>query len=197
MLNDSKHYLKDVLLINAFHNIVTEPTRGHALLDPILVPLEHSILDKGVLELPALISDHRAPFITIPFDYPVSSSYKRLVWLYTRGNYQELNEKINSYDWNFINDAPMNEVAERFEGVFLSLANECIPSKEVTMLHIKGRLPVLLCAVKTVEGDFRFRWTTTPNVGQTHKENPNLVRILYMVCTLNDIYKQYNKLHEH
>ena len=65
------------------------------------------------------------------------------------------------------------------------------------MLHIKVRLPVLLCAVKTVEGDFRFCWTITPNVGQTHKENPNLVRILYMVCTLNDIYKQYNKLHEH
>ena len=67
----------------------------------------------------------------------------------------------------------------------------------VTLLHIKVRLPVLLCAVKTVEGDFRFCWTITPNVGQTNKENPNLVRILYMVCTLNDIYKQYNKLHEH
>ena len=65
------------------------------------------------------------------------------------------------------------------------------------LLHIEVRLPVLLCAVKTVEGDFRFCWTTTPNVGQTHKENPNLVRILYMVCTLNDIYKQYNKVHEH
>ena len=60
-----------------------------------------------------------------------------------------------------------------------------------TMLHIKVRLPVLLCAVKTLEGDFRFCWTITPNVGQTHKVNPNLVRILYMVCTLNDIYKQY------
>ena len=48
----------------------------------------------------------------------------------------------------------------------------------VPLLHIKVRLPVLLCAVKTVEGDFRFCWTTTPNVGQTHKENPNLVRIL-------------------
>ena len=67
----------------------------------------------------------------------------------------------------------------------------------IYMLHIKVRLPVLLCAVKTVEGDFRFCWTTTPNVGQTHKENPSLVSILYMVCTLNDIYKQYNKLHEH
>ena len=65
------------------------------------------------------------------------------------------------------------------------------------VLHTKVRLPVLLCAFKSVEGDFRFCWTTTPNVGQTHKENPNLVRILYMVCTLNDIYKQYNKLHEH
>ena len=67
----------------------------------------------------------------------------------------------------------------------------------IHLLHMEGRLPVLLCAVKTVEGDFRFCWTITPNVGQTHKENPNLVRMLYMACTLNDIYKQYNKLHEH
>ena len=65
------------------------------------------------------------------------------------------------------------------------------------VLHIEVRLPVLLCTVKTVEGDFRFCLTITPNVGQTHKESPNLVRILYMVCTLNEIYKQYNKLHEH
>ena len=62
-----------------------------------------------------------------------------------------------------------------------------------TMLHIEVRLPVLLCAVKTVKGDFRCCWTSSPNVGQTHKENPNLVRIFYMICTLNDIYKQYNK----
>ena len=47
----------------------------------------------------------------------------------------------------------------------------------------RGRFPVLL------DGHSKCR--------KTHKENPNLVRILYMVCTLNDIYKQYNKLHEH
>ena len=79
-----------------------------------------------------------------------------------------------------------------------AFAVHCLDSMiSLDLLHINVRLPVLLCAVKTVEGDFRFRWTTTPNVGQTHKENPNLVRILYMVCTLNDICKQYNKLHEH
>ena len=58
------------------------------------------------------------------------------------------------------------------------------------MLHIEVWLPVLLCAVKTVEGDFRFCWTISPNVGQTHKENPNLVRIFYMIFTLNETYKQ-------
>ena len=42
------------------------------------------------------------------------------------------------------------------------------------MLHIKVRLPVLLCAVKTEEGDFRVCWAISPNVGQTPKENPNL-----------------------
>ena len=68
---------------------------------------------------------------------------------------------------------------------------------EALLLSIKVRLPVLLCAVKTVEGDFWFCWMIFPNVGQTHKENPNLVRIFYMTFTLNDIYKQYNKLHEH
>ena len=52
-------------------------------------------------------------------------------------------------------------------------------SSYLILLRIKVRLPVLLCVVKTVEGDFRFCWTITPNVGQTHKENPNLVRILH------------------
>ena len=46
-------------------------------------------------------------------------------------------------------------------------------------------------------GRFLVLWMISPNVGQTHKENPNLVRILHMVCKLNDIYKQYNKLHKH
>ena len=113
LLNDNKHYLKDVLLINSFHNIINEPTRGHALLDPILTPLEYPILDKGVFDLPPLISDHKAPFITVPFDYPVSSSYKRLVWLYKRGNYQQLKENIESYDWNFINDAPIKGIGSQ------------------------------------------------------------------------------------
>ena len=32
------------------------------------------------------------------------------------------------------------------------------------VLHIKVPLSVLLCAVKTVEGDFRFCWAISPKV---------------------------------
>ena len=77
-------------------------------------------------------------------------------------------------------------------GIIFNAANP-----RTALLHIKVRLPIQLYAVKTVEGDFRFCWTTFSNVGQTHKENLNLVKFFYMICTLNDIYKQYNKLHEH
>ena len=49
----------------------------------------------------------------------------------------------------------------------------------VQLLRIKVRLPVLLCAVKPVVGCFRFSWAISTNVGQTHKENPNLVRNFY------------------
>ena len=133
LLNDNKHYLKDVLLINSLQNVINVPTRGHTLLDPILVPLEYPVLDKGELELPALISNHKATFLTIPFDYPITFTYKRRVCLYKKGIYQELKEKVESYDWNFINDAPVNDIAELFEDTFLGLVNECIPSKEVTI----------------------------------------------------------------
>ena len=66
-------------------------------------------------------------------------------------------------------------------------------------LYVTHRSTVARTVMCRQDGRGRFPvcGTITPNVGQTHKENPNLVRILYKVCTLNDIYKQYNKLHEH
>ena len=66
----------------------------------------------------------------------------------------------------------------------------------MTLLHIEVRLPILLCAVKTVEGDFRFLLDDHSKC-RTNSQRKSQFGILYMVCTLNDIYKQYNKLHEH
>ena len=36
LLNPNNQNLKNVLLINSLNDIITEPTRGQALLDPVL-----------------------------------------------------------------------------------------------------------------------------------------------------------------
>ena len=69
ILNRNNQNLKNVLLINSLNNIITEPTRGRALLDPILISFDQTVLDSGTLQVPPDISDHRATFITLPFEY--------------------------------------------------------------------------------------------------------------------------------
>ena len=46
----------------------------------------------------------------------------------------------------------------------------------------RGRFPVLLDELSKC---------------RTNSQRKSQLRIFYMICTLNDIYKQYNKLHEH
>ena len=46
VLNDTKHYLKDVLLINSLYNAIDVPTRGRALLDPIIIPFDQHVLTR-------------------------------------------------------------------------------------------------------------------------------------------------------
>ena len=57
------HNLKNVLLLNSLHNIISEPTRQLALLDPIIV------LSQGIIQVPNEINDHCASYVHIPFEY--------------------------------------------------------------------------------------------------------------------------------
>ena len=84
MLNPNNHNLKNVLLMNSLSNIITEPTRGRALLDPILTYFDQTVLDSGILQVPSEISDHCATFITLPFEYNIHYTFKRKIWLYNR-----------------------------------------------------------------------------------------------------------------
>ena len=62
LLNPNNQNLKNVLLINSLNNIITEPTRGRTLLDPVLTSFEQTVLDSGILQVPPEISDHFASF---------------------------------------------------------------------------------------------------------------------------------------
>ena len=52
LFNPNMHNLKDVLLLNSLHDIISEPTRQLALLDPIIVHEDMSTLSQGIIQVP-------------------------------------------------------------------------------------------------------------------------------------------------
>ena len=68
LLNPYVHNLKDILILNSLNNVISEPTREHALLDPILIHNDMSFLHHGILESSPEISDHSATYLYLLFN---------------------------------------------------------------------------------------------------------------------------------
>ena len=79
LLNPDVHNLKDILIINSLNNVISEPTRPHALLDPIIIHNDMSFLHQCILEIPPEISDHSATYLYLLFQYPLHRSFTRKV----------------------------------------------------------------------------------------------------------------------
>ena len=133
LLNDNFRNLRDTLLVNSLRNIISVPTRGNALLDPIMVTDDLTAYDSGVLPNPNEISDHLATYIVLPHDYSVSSTYIRRVWYYKRADFTKLEENIRSFDWGCLSDGTINEICAFFTNKFMNFVNECIPHKDVVI----------------------------------------------------------------
>ena len=69
LLNINYRNLRDILLSNSLQNIISELTRGRALLDPIIVPNDFTSYDSGVLPTPNDTTDHFTTYIVLPHDY--------------------------------------------------------------------------------------------------------------------------------
>ena len=131
LLNPAFHNLHNLLLINSMHNVIHEPTRQRAILDPVILPLDMQFSDAGVLHIPPEISDHHATYIHIPFPYELHSSYERTVWNYKRANFELLNDKINSTDWSVLLEGSVNDACTTFTNKLMEFLKICIPSKIV------------------------------------------------------------------
>ena len=77
-------------------NVITEPTRQNAILDPIRIQDDMPNTDCGVIDTPANISDHKATFLLIPFDYEIQNSYTILIWLYKWANFEDLHFQLRT-----------------------------------------------------------------------------------------------------
>ena len=74
LLKSNMHHLEDVLLLNSLHNIISEPTRQLALLDPFILHDDMSPLNHGIIKAPPDISDHCATL----YSYHLSILYMEL-----------------------------------------------------------------------------------------------------------------------
>ena len=56
--------LKDILILNSLNNIISQPTRQQAHLDPIICYKVMSFIYQCLLEIPPKMSDHRATYVS-------------------------------------------------------------------------------------------------------------------------------------
>ena len=133
LLNPNFHNLKDLVLINSMINVITEPTRQHATIDPIIIPEDFPFLHSGAIDVPNIISDNKATYIKLPIHYDTEGAYHRLIWLYKKANFGLLKQKLLNYDWNCLREGTLDEACNKitYNDIFFNFVRSCIPSKNV------------------------------------------------------------------
>ena len=75
LLNPNMHNLKNVLLLNSLHNIISEPTRQLALLDPIIFHEDMSTLSQGIIQVP----NEKVTTVLLMYIYHLNTHYMILL----------------------------------------------------------------------------------------------------------------------
>ena len=123
---------------NNLHSHINEPTRiterSATCLDRIVSNIPHYVETAQVLD-PLLHNDHCYVGITLRFSIPKSQSYSRLMWDYSRADYEGLREHIRSIDWNMIceNFTDIDFAANQWSTTVLEAAKTFIPHTMVTI----------------------------------------------------------------
>ena len=88
LFNDSLMNLRNVIVINNLENGITEPTRvtqhSSTLIDPILVSKDLHTYNAGCIHVDSNISDHRATFTYIKFEFFCQPRTTNKIWLYNK-----------------------------------------------------------------------------------------------------------------
>jgi hypothetical protein len=73
--------------------------------------------------------------ITIRSGYSNSKGFKRLIWDYKKWDYNIMKPKILEFDWDALikREPDIDKACINFTNVILSVSEECIPRREVTI----------------------------------------------------------------
>lgn len=140
MLNaQSRRKITDLCQQYNLSQLINEPTHytetSSSVIDLIMVSNPHSVDIAGVGE-PFLLQDiryHCPIFCIFKFKKYVVKPFRRKIWIYDQGNYEELRQKVSDFDWDSTRDNDVNLYSKTFTDTLLSIAERCIPTRIVTI----------------------------------------------------------------
>ena len=125
------HQFLDCLEDNLLTQVVNSPTRGDNILDLVLVGDPSKVTNCEVGEHFGS-SDHRVIHLEISCPVPRINFAPRKIYLYSKGDYESLNQDINDTDWDSLlsSDSPEENWAT-YKSKYEELVDKYVPTKNV------------------------------------------------------------------
>jgi hypothetical protein len=130
-LRENNNKLSEIISEFNLANVIKEPTRNGALLDPILVSNLDIVIDSEIISVNRDISDHDATLININIPCLLKRSHMRKVWLYKNADFNKRNTEILEFQWEqFLHKCTdVDEMSSRLTHKYLEMVGRRIPSK--------------------------------------------------------------------
>ena len=127
-------HLQNILVTNNLVQLVDKPTRvteeTSTIIDLILTPSPHLICKSDVLA--PVCSDHSVPYIILNNHPKPNVRYRRTIYNYSKLDKPKLESELSNIDWNYhLNQESIDDSAEAFSNIVMSVARVCMPVKEV------------------------------------------------------------------
>ena len=129
--------IRNCLAIFNLSNVIKEPTRisvnSSTLMDPIIVRDECQFPESRTITVDNCIRHHKATNVSMKTQTSLDESYVREVWYYKNANFDELNGKIRTFNWNdVITDSfSADEACNNFTEFYVDLCKSCNSRKKV------------------------------------------------------------------
>ena len=109
-LSQASDKIKNLIASYSAHQLIDTPTHftetSSSLIDLIFVKNKNHVISSFVADpfIPELTSFHCPIVAVLKFDKPKFKSFKRHIWLYDKGNYDEYRNKLRNVDRNLLTD---------------------------------------------------------------------------------------------
>ena len=140
LLSPNLNKLKNVLSQNSLYQAITEPTffceNSSSLLDPLIVNNQNILAYHEVSEniLEANIRYHCPVSGILNLQKPIMKTYKRKIWDFEKGNYNQYCNELSQIDWDtLIIDPDLNDGVSNVTQTILDTATRNIPNKLIVV----------------------------------------------------------------